>query len=132
MKITLNEHTLCGGNLANETPSRFKINSQTNLQIIKAIRATFSQTCNRGNLQTKLVFEVGRKHRSQQEAAQHALLHASELKQASGVLQIDFEDKNNRRFQLESATLYRLQTHYKGNASYTLYEIYGGELHANH
>ena len=132
MKITLNEHTLCGGHSANETPSRFEINSQRNLQIIKAIRATFSQTCNRGNLKTKLVFEVGRKHRSQQEAAQHALLHASELQHANGVLQIVFEDKACRCFQLESATLYHVQTHYKGNASYTLYEIYGGELHANH
>ncbi len=132
MKITLNEHILCSGSSANETPSRFEVSSQRNLQIIKAIRARFSQTCNRGNLQTKLVFEVGRKHRSQQEAAQHALLHASELQQANGVLQIDFEDKANRRFQLESATLYRVQTHYKGNASYTFYEIYGGELHANH
>ena len=132
MKITLNEHVLCGGNLANETPSRFEISSQRNMQIIKAIRATFSQTYNRGNLQTKLVFELGRKHRSQQDAAQHALLHASELKQASGVLKIDFEDKSKQCFQLESATLYRIQTHYKGNASYTLYEIYGGELHANH
>ena len=132
MKITLNEHTLCGGNSAHETPFRFEITSQRNLQIIKAIRAPFTQTCNRGNLQTKLVFAVGRKHRSQQDAAQHTLLHASELQQVSGALQIDFEDKSNRRFQLESATLYRIQTHYKGNASYTLYEIYGGELHANH
>ena len=132
MKITLNEHTLCGGISAKETPSRFEINSQRNLQIIKTIRATFSQTCNRGNLQTQLVFEVGRKHQSQQKAAQHALLHASELSQASGVLQIAFEDKANQCFQLESATLYRLQTRYKGNVSYTLYEIYGGELHANH
>lgn len=132
MKITLNEHVLCGGNLANETPSRFEITSQRNLQIVKSIRATFSQTCNRGNLQTKLIFEVGRKHRSQQDAAQHALVHASELQQANGVLLLDFEDKAHRCFQLESATLYRVQTHYKGNASFTLYEIYGGELHANH
>ena len=113
MKITLNEHVLCGGNLANETPSRFEITSQRNLQ-------------------TKLIFEVGRKHRSQQDAAQHALVHASELQQANGVLLLDFEDKAHRCFQLESATLYRVQTHYKGNASFTLYEIYGGELHANH
>ena len=99
MKITLNEHVLCGGSSTNETPSQFEITSQRNLQIIKAIRASFSQTCNRGNLQTKLVFEVGRKHRSQQEAAQHALLHASELKQASGVLQIDFENKEKQCYQ---------------------------------
>lgn len=132
MKIKLNEYTLCNGNATNENPSRFEISSQRNLQIVKSIRAHFSQTYNRGNLQTKLLFEVGRKHRSQQEAAQHALLHASKLQQASGVLLIDFEDKANRQFQLESATLYRIQTHYKGNASYTLYEIYGGELHANH
>lgn len=132
MKISLNEHVLCGGNSTNEIPSHFEITSQRTLQMLKAIRAPFSQTYNRGNLQTKLVFEVGRKHRSQQEAAQHALLHASKLQQANGCLQIDFEDKGNHRFQLESATLYRIQARYKGNASYTLYELYGGELHANH
>ena len=97
MKITLNKHVLCGGNLANEIPSQFEISSQRNLQIVKAIRASFSQTCNRGNLQTRLVFEVGRKHRSQQEAAQHALVHASELQQANGVLLLDFEHMRRRK-----------------------------------
>ena len=30
---------------------------------------------------------------------------------------------------LEDATLCTIQTHSKGNASYTLYKIYGGNLH---
>ncbi len=131
MKITLNRHTLCGGTVANETPSKFEISSQRNMQIINGVQAPFCRTFNRGNLQIKLSFMVGRKHRSQYEAAQHVLLHASELQQANGLLNIEFEDKTNQSFQLEAATLHRIQTYYKGNISYTFYEIYGGELHAN-
>ena len=131
MKITLNQHILSNGISTNENPIHFEISGQRNLQIIKAIQAPNVQTIDRGNLQTKVTFQVGRCHKSQQEAIQHMLVHASDIVNAHGTLQIDLEDKTSRRFVLESATLQRIQTHYKGNASYTTYEIYGGNLHVN-
>ncbi len=131
MKITLNEHILANGNLTNENPIHFEISGQRNLQIIKAIQAPNVQTLDRGNLQIKLTFQVGRRHKSQNDAIQHMLVHASELVKAHGTLKIELEDSLNRSFVLESATLQRIQTQYRGNASYSTYEIYGGHLHVN-
>ena len=129
MKITLNEQILAGGNKSNENPTHFEIDGQRNIQILKTVRSPHIQTFDRGNLKIKLSFEVGRRHKSQTDAIQHALIHACELAQAHGQLILELEDKHTRRFCLESATIQHIQTKYKGNASYTTYEIYGGELH---
>ena len=129
MKITLNEHILAGGNAAHEQPEHFEIEGQRHMQILQAIRADNVQTFNRGNLQIQLKFTVGRRHKTAAEAVQHALTHACALMHASGSLHIDLEDKAQRQLTLESATLQHIKTRYKGNASYTTYEIYGGNLH---
>lgn len=107
------------------------LTAQRSMQTLRAIRAPSVQTYDRGNLQIKLTFEVGRHHKNQAEASHHMLLHASELTQAHGPLKIELEDKAKQVFTLESATLHHIQTYYKGNASYTTYEIYGGNLHAD-
>ena len=129
MKITLNEYILAGGDAAHEQPEHFEIEGQRHMQILQAIRADNIQTFNRGNLQIQLKFTVGRRHKTAAEAIQHALTHACTLMHASGQLNIDLEDKAQRQLTLESATLQHIKTHYKGNASYTTYEIYGGNLH---
>ena len=129
MKITLNEHILAGGNAAHEQPEHFEIEGQRHMQILQAMRAENIQTFNRGNLQIQLKFTVGRRHKTAAEAIQHALTHACALTHASGPLRIDLEDKAQRQLTLESATLQHIKTRYKGNASYTTYEIYGGNLH---
>ena len=129
MKITLNDHILAGGNAAHEQPEHFEIEGQRSMQILQAIRADNVQTFNRGNLQIQITFTVGRRHKTAAEAVQHALTHACTLMHASGRLNIDLEDKAQRQFTLESATLQHIKTRYKGNASYTTYEIYGGNLH---
>ncbi len=129
MKITLNQQILAGGNAINENPNNFAIDGQRNIQILKTVRSPHVQTFDRGNLQIKLSFEVGRRHKTQTEAIQHTLTHACELAQANGQLIIELEDKQQRCFYLESATIQHIQTQYKGNASYTTYEIYGGQLH---
>lgn len=130
MKITLNEQILAGGNERNENPVHFEIDGQRNVQILKTVRAPHIQTFDRGNLKIRLSFEVGRRHKTQTEAIQHTLTHACKLAQANGSLIIDLEDKQPHRFCLDSATIQHIQTTYKGNASYTTYEIYGGKLHA--
>ncbi len=130
MKITLNEQILAGGNAIHENPTHFEIDGQRNVQILKTVRASHIQTFDRGNLKIRLSFEVGRRHKTQTEAIQHTLTHACKLAQANGSLIIDLEDKQPHRFCLDSATIQHIQTTYKGNASYTTYEIYGGELHA--
>ncbi len=129
MKITLNEHVLAGGNDANENPTHLQISGQRQLQFIKTIQSPYVQTQDRGNLQIKVSFDVGRRHKTQASAIQHILTHASRLSNAGGCLKIDLEDNTHQRFCLESATLNRIETYYKGNASYTTYEIYGGNLH---
>lgn len=129
MKITLNGHILAGGLTANEEPIHMTISAQRMLQLVKTIRASSIQTYDRGNLQICLTFEVGRRHKSQAEASQHMLLHASALTQAHGTLTLDLE--NGETFLLESATLQTIKTRTQGNASYTTYEIYGGNLHAH-
>lgn len=129
MKITLNEHILAGGNAVREQPEHFEIEGQRAMQILQAIRADNVQTFNRGNLQIKLEFTVGRHHKTAVEAVEHALNHACALMHASGTLCISLEDKDRHQFTLESATLQHVKTHYKGNASYTTYEIYGGNLY---
>lgn len=129
MKITLNEHVLAGGNAVDEQPEHFEIDGQRHMQILQAIRADNVQTFNRGNLQIRIVFVVGRHHKTATEAVQHALTHACALMHASGKLMIALEDKAQHQFTLESATLQHIKTRYKGNASYTTYEIYGGNLH---
>lgn len=131
MKITLNEHLLAGGASAHEEPTHMELSAQRSMQTIRAIRAPAIQTCDRGNLQIKLTFEVGRHHKNQAEASRHMLLHASKITQAQGALRIELEDKLNQVFILESAILQHIQTHYKGSASYTTYEIYGGNLYVN-
>ena len=128
MKITLNSHILAGGKSNNEFPSHFNIRGKRQIQILQAIRATAIQTINRGNLQTQITFEVGRRHPSQQDSEQYALTHASSLIQASGTLLIELEDPNNRTFQLENASLEDIEVRYQGNASYTTYTILGGKL----
>ena len=129
MKITLNDHILAGGNAAHEQPEHFEIEGRRNMQILQAIRADNIQTFNRGNLQIQLKFTVGRHHKTAAEAVRHALTHACALMHASGRLNMDLEDKAQRQFTLESATLQHIKTRYKGNASYATYEIYGGNLH---
>ena len=129
MKITLNDHILAGGSAAHEQPEHFEIEGQRSMQILQAIRSDNIQTFNRGNLQIKLLFTVGRHHKTAAEAVQHALTHACTLLHASGKLNISLEDKTQRQFTLESATLQHIKTRYNGNASYTTYEIYGGNLH---
>ena len=129
MKITLNKHILAGGNAVHEQPTRFEFEGQRNLQILQAIHAETVKTVDRGNLQVKLIFEVGRHHKTQSEAIQHALTHACALSHANGDLIITLEDKQTHQITLQSATLQRIKTHYKGNASYTTYEIYGGNIH---
>ncbi len=129
MKITLNDHILAAGNAHHEQPEHFEIDGQRNMQILQAIRSDNIRTFNRGNLQIKIVFTVGRHHKTASEAIHHALTHACALIHASGTLNIALEDKAQQQFSLESATLYHIKTHYKGNASYTTYEIYGGNLH---
>ena len=129
MKITLNEHVLAGGNAAHEQPEHFEIEGQRHMQILQAIRADNVQTFNRGNLQIQLKFIVGRRHKTAAEAVRHALTHACVLMHASGPLHIDLEDKAQHQLTLESATLQHIKTRYHGNASYTTYEIYGGNLH---
>lgn len=107
----------------------FEINGQRQVQILKTIRSPHVETFDRGNLQIKLSFEVGRRHKTQTDAIRHTLTHACELAQANGQLIIEMEDKQHRCFYLESATIQHIQTKYKGNSSYTTYEIYGGQLH---
>ena len=129
MKITINQHILAGGDATHENPTHFEINGQRNVQILKTVRSPNVQTFDRGNLEIKLSFEVGRRHKTQMDAIQHALIHACELAQVNGQLIIELEDKEKRCFCLDSATVQRVQTKYNGNASYTTYEIYGGKLH---
>lgn len=129
MKIKLNEQILAGGNECNENPTYFEMDGQRNVQILKTVRTPHIQTFDRGNLKIKLSFEIGRRHKTQTEAIQHTLTHACKLEQANGQLIIDLEDKQHHRFFLDSATIQHIQTTYKGNASYTTYEIYGGKLH---
>ncbi|MGX8717197.1 MAG: hypothetical protein ACSW8C_04390, partial [bacterium] len=64
MKITLNEHILAGGNAVDEQPEHFEIDGQRHMQILQAIRADNVQTFNRGNLQIRIVFVVGRHHKT--------------------------------------------------------------------
>ena len=129
MKITLNDHILAGGNAVHEQPEHFEIEGHRNMQILQAIQADNVRTFNRGNLQIRLCFTVGRRHKTGAEAVQHALTHACTLMHASGALIIDLEDRTQQQFTLESATLQHIKTRYKGNATYTTYEIYGGNLH---
>ena len=129
MKITLNSYPLAGGKANNELPSHFSIRGKRQIQILQAIRAQAVQTINRGNLQTQITFVVGRRHKSQQEAERYALTHASSLMQAGGTLCIELEDKGQRSFQLDNASLENIDVRYHGNASYTTYNILGGLLH---
>lgn len=135
MKITLKtssqEHILAGGAANQEEPIHLTISAQRTLQAVRAIRATSVQTYDRGNLQIKLTFEVGRLHESQSDAMNYMLIHASTITNAHGELLLQLEDPAARSLTLESATLASIQTRYNGNASYTLYEIYGGKLHVN-
>jgi hypothetical protein len=130
MKITLNNQVLAGGMEINENPTHFHIQGKRHIQIVQRIRAQSVQTLNRGNLQIQIIFEVGRKHRSQKEAERHALVHASQLAQANGMLFIELEDKEHQCYQLEHASLENIEIHYIGNASYTRYTILGGILSA--
>lgn len=135
MKITLKtdqkSYVLAGGMVANEEPTHLFVTAERTLQSVKAIRAASVQTYDRGNLQIRLTFDVGRLHNDQSAAMEHMLVHASEIAHAHGELQIQSEGTKERSLTLESATLASVQTHYKGNASYTTYEIYGGKLHVD-
>lgn len=135
MKITLKtnqkSYILAGGLAANEEPTHIFVTAERILQSVKAIRATAVQTYDRGNLQIRLTFDVGRLHHDQSAAMEHMLVHASEIAHAHGEVLIQSEGSRIRTLTLESATLASVQTHYKGNASYTTYEIYGGRLHVN-
>ena len=135
MKITLKtnqkSYILAGGLAANEEPTHIFVTAERILQSVKAIRATAVQTYDRGNLQIRLTFDVGRLHHDQSAAMEHMLVHASEIAHAHGEGLIQSEGSRIRTLTLESATLASVQTHYKGNASYTTYEIYGGRLHVN-
>ena len=135
MKITLKtaskSYVLAGGLAVNEEPTHMSVTAERALQSVKAIRAASVQTYDRGNLQIRLVFEVGRLHNDQSAATEHMLVHASEIAHAHGEVLIQSEGSRVRTLTLESATLASVQTHYKGNASYTTYEIYGGKLHVN-
>lgn len=135
MKITLKtaskSYVLAGGTALNEEPTHMTVTAERTLQSVKAIRAASVQTYDRGNLQIRLTFEVGRLHGDQSAAMEHMLVHASEIAHAHGEVLIQSEGSRVRTLTLESATLASVQTHYKGNASYTTYEIYGGKLHVN-
>lgn len=135
MKITLKtnqkSYVLAGGIAANEEPTHLFVTAERILQSVKAIRAAAVQTYDRGNLQIRLTFDVGRLHHNQSAAMEHMLVHASEIAHAHGEVLIQSEDSKVRSITLESATLASVQTHYKGNASYTTYEIYGGKLHVD-
>ena len=135
MKITLKtdqkSYVLAGGMVANEEPTHLFVTAERTLQSVKAIRAASVQTYDRGNLQIRLTFDVGRLHNDQSAAMEHMLVHASEIAHAHGEVLIQSEGSRVRTLTLESATLASIQTHYKGNASYTTYEIYGGRLHVN-
>ena len=135
MKITLKtdqkSYVLAGGTAVNEEPTHISVTAERTLQSVKAVRAASVQTYDRGNLQVRLVFEVGRLHNDQSAAMEHMLVHASEIAHAHGEVLIQSEGSRVRTLTLESATLTSVQTHYKGNASYTTYEIYGGRLHVN-
>ena len=135
MKITLKtnqkSYVLAGGIAANEEPTHLFVTAERILQSVKAIRAAAVQTYDRGNLQICLTFDVGRLHHNQSAAMEHMLVHASEIAHAHDEVLIQSEGSRVRTLTLESATLASVQTHYKGNASYTTYEIYGGRLHVN-
>ncbi|MCQ2956218.1 MAG: hypothetical protein MJ218_03515 [Opitutales bacterium] len=130
MKITLNSHVLSGGEKTNEAITRLEITAHWTVQWRKAIHADFAKALGRDNQQTEIVLEVSKRHASKAEAIQYSLTHASQLIHAKGQLSIDFEDPSAKQTTLlEDATLCTIQTHSKGNASYTLYKIYGGNLH---
>ena len=135
MKITLKtaseSYVLAGGTALNEEPAHLSVAAERTLQSVKAVRAASVQTYDRGNLQIRLIFEVGRLHGDQSAAMEHMLVHASKIAHAHGEILIQPEDSRARTLTLESATLASVQTRCKGNASYTTYEIYGGELHVN-
>ena len=135
MKITLKtasqSYVLAGGLTMNEEPTHMSVTAERSLQSVRAIRAASVQTYDRGNLQIRLTFDVGRLHDNQSAAVEHMLVHASEIAYEHGELLMQSEGSQVRSLTLESATLASVQTHYKGNASYTTYEIYGGKLHVN-
>ena len=124
MKITLKtdqkSYVLAGGTAVNEEPTHISVTAERTLQSVKAVRAASVQT-----------YDVGRLHHNQSAAMEHMLVHASEIAHAHGEVLIQSEGSRVRTLTLESATLASIQTHYKGNASYTTYEIYGGRLHVN-
>ena len=82
LKTSSQEHILAGGSADHEDPIHLTISAQRTLQSVRAIRASSVQTYDRGNLQIKLTFEVGRLHESQSDAMNYMLIHASTITNA--------------------------------------------------
>lgn len=128
MKIYFNDYELVRGVHMQEQALNLKINGKREVQITKALRASSVKAMGRGNLQTHISFEVGRRHNSQQEAAHHVLTHASEMMHTSGRLRIEIEAEKPAKYVMEHASIREVATSFKGNASFSHYSILGGEL----
>lgn len=128
MRIVIDNIELARGDLFCESPINLKIRSHKELQIAPLLRAKEARVFDRGNLRTRITFEVIRKHANKEESEAFVLQHAAMLAAVQGDAFFFLEDQEKRSFTLSDATVKEIESQFEGVTSLHTYEIVGSKF----
>lgn len=129
MKIQFNEYVLCAGAAGNELPQQLQIFQNPLVQEIRYIGASSLHVCQRGNLRTRIQFQVKRRHETPLAAALFLLVHASNLTGTQGDLVFHApEHQGGVRFTIPHAVLEEIRSEMEAVHTTHTYFLLGGTL----
>lgn len=128
MKIVFENTVLARGIDFFESPIHLRVRGSREIQKMLRLRADAVKMLDRGNLETWIGFDLVRRHDSEENAAAHALAHASELEGCYGSALFIEESGEKTTLRLNDACIKRIESEAHGITTRHSYELMGGKL----